>query len=33
MRIGGAVTGELAGEALGVVFAVCPDDEVPTWLR
>ncbi len=29
IRISAAVTGELPGEALSVVFAVRPDDEVP----
>ena len=29
IRISAAVTGELLGEALSVVFAVRPDDEVP----
>ncbi|HEV2259043.1 MAG TPA: hypothetical protein VGS06_38495 [Streptosporangiaceae bacterium] len=29
IRISAAVTGELPGEALRVVFAVRPDDEVP----
>ena len=29
IRINAAVTGELPGQALGVVFAVRPDDEVP----
>jgi hypothetical protein len=29
IRISAAVTGELPGQALSVVFAVRPDDEVP----